>query len=128
MNRLISLDNFSPDARPCCFLVSRFFKSSTRLIITSVPYHSIFWDSTYLLFFHFLLRVYPSPLLSSLLLSFSSGHSEQSNRYFPTILCEDHKAPPGERLRRRERRPLIQLSALLPAHPLWSRHQVCLEG
>lgn len=50
MNRLISLDNFSPDARPCCFLVSRFFKSSTHLIITSVPYHSIFWDSTYLLF------------------------------------------------------------------------------
>lgn len=56
---------------------------------------------------------------------FVSGHSEQPDRYFPGILCEDHKASPRERLRRGKWRPHLQLSALLSAHPLRSRNQVC---
>lgn len=67
-----------------------------------------------------------STLLSSRFHLPSSGHSEQSDGYFPRVLCEHHKTPCRQWLRRWRWRPHLQLPALLPAHPVRSRNQVCV--
>lgn len=106
--------NLSGKHLPSCFLVFLSFKSPPYLIISSLS-----------LYFRGSVLIYHNLLLFFL---FSSGHGEQSVGYFPRIFCKDHKTPPREWFRRWDWRQLLQLSALLPAHPLWSRHQVSLCG
>lgn len=80
MNTLISLENSSLDARPCCFPV---FSSLNYQPITSIPYPSIFRDSTHLLFLMNTSSCFSSFLFLSVLLSSPQGTLNNQTGIFP---------------------------------------------
>lgn len=92
MNRLISLQNFSLDARPCCFPVD---SSLNHQPVTSVPYLSIFRDSTHLLLLMNTSSCFSSFLFLSVLLSSPQGTLNNQTGIFPQSFVKIIKPLPN---------------------------------